>query len=134
MNILYGVQGTGNGHIARARVMAKAFSKRDDIKVDYLFSGREVSKYFDMDIFGDFKTRNGLTFVTANGEVSKWQTIKQARIGEFVSDIKSLDVSQYDLVLNDFEPVSAWACATPKGTLYLSQSSGGVQLSGAQNG
>jgi UDP:flavonoid glycosyltransferase YjiC (YdhE family) len=37
MKILYGVQGTGNGHISRARLMADAFSRRNDVEVDYLF-------------------------------------------------------------------------------------------------
>ncbi|RYY10146.1 MAG: glycosyl transferase [Cytophagaceae bacterium] len=30
--------------------------------------------------------------------------------GEFVHDVRQLPVQDYDLVLNDFEPVSAWAC------------------------
>ncbi|MEZ9793074.1 glycosyltransferase family protein, partial [Vibrio splendidus] len=43
MKILYGVQGTGNGHIARARAMAVAF-RQQNIDVDFLFSGRDQSK------------------------------------------------------------------------------------------
>ncbi len=39
MKILYGIQGTGNGHITRARVMASCF-KELGIDVDYVFSGR----------------------------------------------------------------------------------------------
>lgn len=109
MKILYGVQGTGNGHIARARVMANALAKRDDIEVDYLFSGREANGYFDMQPFGDYQTLQGLTFVTAKGAVKKWQTFKSANLGRLFNDIKALDLSGYDLVLNDFEPVSAWA-------------------------
>lgn len=109
MKILYGVQGTGNGHIARARVMAKAFSNRSDVTADFVFSGRDPEKYFDMDIFGDYRTLTGLTFITQNGSVSQWQTVKQAKIGRFIKDIKSMDLSGYDLVLNDFEPVTAWA-------------------------
>ena len=38
MKLLYGVQGTGNGHIARARIMAAALSQRSDIDVDFVFS------------------------------------------------------------------------------------------------
>jgi len=34
MKILYGVQGTGNGHISRARVMSKAL-KQQNIDVDF---------------------------------------------------------------------------------------------------
>lgn len=109
MKILYGVQGTGNGHIARARVMAKAFSARADVAVDFLFSGRAPEQYFDMQVFGDYQTRDGLTFITAKGAVSRWQTVKQAKLRRFIKDVRGLDLSSYDLVLNDFEPVSAWA-------------------------
>ncbi|HFF2915998.1 TPA: glycosyltransferase family protein, partial [Vibrio cholerae] len=41
MKILYGVQGTGNGHIARSRAMCAAL-KQQQVDVDYLFSGRPV--------------------------------------------------------------------------------------------
>ena len=50
MKLLYGVQGTGNGHIARARIMAAALAKRSDVEVDFVFTGREPDKYFDMDV------------------------------------------------------------------------------------
>ena len=49
MRLLYGVQGTGNGHIARARIMAAALAQRDDINVDFVFTGRPPEKYFDME-------------------------------------------------------------------------------------
>lgn len=109
MKVLYGIQGTGNGHITRARVMANAFATRNDVHVDYLFSGREPNKYFDMEIFGDYQTRTGLTFVSQNGAISHWKTIASAKPLTLIRDINRLDLSGYDLVLNDFEPISAWA-------------------------
>lgn len=109
MKILYGVQGTGNGHITRARVMARTFANQQDVQVDYLFTGREQDKYFDMEIFGEFQTRRGLTFHHKNGSISKWLTLRNTRPGQFIKDVRDLDLSGYDLVLNDFEPVSAWA-------------------------
>lgn len=108
MKILYGVQGTGNGHTTRARVMAKAF-KKQGVEVDYLFSGRAQDAYFDMDDFGEFKALTGLTFVTEKGRVKAAKTVRQAKLFQFYRDVKKLDLSQYDLVFNDFEPVSAWA-------------------------
>lgn len=66
MKILYGVQGTGNGHIARARAMANAL-KAKNVDVDFLFSGREGDKYFSMEAFGDYQTRHGLTFSVNRG-------------------------------------------------------------------
>lgn len=109
MKILYGVQGTGNGHIARARIMAAAMAKRNDIEVDFVFSGRAPENYFDMECFGEYRTFRGLTFITHKGKVSQWQTLKQSRPLELFKDIRELDVSGYDLLLNDFEPVTAWA-------------------------
>lgn len=109
MKILYGVQGTGNGHITRARVMARAFNNTPNIQVDYLFSGRDADKYFDMGVFGNYQTRRGLTFIHSNGSIDKLQTIKSVRPVQFYDDVSSLDLSSYDLVLNDFEPISAWA-------------------------
>src|SRR5690606_32265718 len=56
MKILYGVQGTGNGHITRTRAMARELGKRS-VAVDYLFSGRPADKFFDMEEFGDYRVR-----------------------------------------------------------------------------
>lgn len=114
LRIMYGVQGTGNGHITRARAMAKAFTERSDIQVDYLFSGRPPEKYFDMEVFGDYQTRNGLTFVHSEGSISQVKTVLQARPIQLIKDIRSLDLSGYDLLLNDFEPVTAWAAKQQK--------------------
>ncbi|WP_166422737.1 MJ1255/VC2487 family glycosyltransferase [Paraglaciecola sp. 20A4] len=114
MKILYGVQGTGNGHTTRARVMAKAFSLRKDIQVDYLFSGREKNKYFDMQVFGDFASYRGLSFETRGGKISQYETLKAAKIGELYRDIKTVRAQDYDLIINDFEPISAWAAKLNK--------------------
>ena len=108
MKILYGIQGTGNGHITRARVMANCFKKLA-IDVDYVFSGRGEQDYFDMQEFAQYRHFRGLSFNTKNGQVNSLQTLKNARIGKLITDIKSLNVKQYDFVLNDFEPISAWA-------------------------
>jgi uncharacterized protein (TIGR00661 family) len=89
--------------------MAKALNKRNDVEVDYLFSGREKSKYFDMEVFGQFQTRHGLTFSTSNGSINRWGTFRSAKILSFLNDIKNLELGSYDLLINDFEPVSAWA-------------------------
>lgn len=108
MKILYGIQGTGNGHITRARVMAQSF-KLQGIEVDYFFSGRAKDCYFDMEGFGNYRSCKGLTFSSVDGQVSRYQTLKQARLCQLVKDINSLDLKPYDLVFNDFEPITAWA-------------------------
>lgn len=108
MKILYGVQGTGNGHLTRARVMAKAF-KEKGIEVDWIFSGREKNGFFDMEIFGDYQVYRGMTFVTEHGKINFIKTAMQTNIRQFFDDIKKVNVENYDLIFNDFEPVSAWA-------------------------
>lgn len=108
MKILYGVQGTGNGHIARARAMCSKLAEQG-LEVDYLFSGRDASKYFSMEQFGDYQTRHGLSFVTDRGKVSLQKTLVTNNLVRFHREVADLDLSDYDLILNDFEPVSAWA-------------------------
>lgn len=108
MKILYGVQGTGNGHIARARAMAKCLASQG-LEVDYLFTGRDDKQYFSMESFGDYQTRAGLSFVTQNGRLNLGKTLLNNNLWHFYRDVNQLDLSKYDLLLNDFEPVSAWA-------------------------
>lgn len=108
MKILYGVQGTGNGHIARARAMSEAF-KVHDVQVDFLFSGRAPEKYFSMESFGDYQTRRGFSFITEKGSVNYVKTALNSNFIQFLKEVNQLDLSPYDLVINDFEPVSAWA-------------------------
>lgn len=108
MRILYGVQGTGNGHLSRARAMAEAFHD-SPLQVDYLFSGRPRERYFDMECFGNFHLRRGLTFVNIDGRVDYLRTVLGNNYLGFVRDVFRLDLEPYDLILTDFEPVTAWA-------------------------
>lgn len=108
MKILYGVQATGQGHISRARAMAESLS-RYPVEVDWLFSGRERDKLFDMEPFGDFLHRRGLTFTTRAGRIRHRRTAMDNNLPQFLRDIWQLRIKDYDLVVTDFEPVSAWA-------------------------
>ena len=113
MKILYAVQATGNGHIVRAREMAAAF-KKHDIQVDWLFSGRANSAYFDMQAFGNFKSFRGLSFNVKNNRLNFIKTMFNADFIRFYRDIKSINLDQYDLLINDFEPITAWAAKSHK--------------------
>lgn len=108
MKILYGVQGTGNGHITRARVMSKELVAAG-IEVDYLFSGRSATDYFDMDCFVSKKFRRGLTFQLEKGSVKYFRTAIKNNLPNFYQDVQGLDLNGYDCVLTDFEPITAWA-------------------------
>ena len=108
MNILYGVQATGQGHISRARALAEAF-RRHDINVTWLLSGRPRDQLFDMAIFGDYEHRQGLTFVTEAGRLRYRKTAIGNNLLQFTRDVAALDLSCFDLVVTDYEPITAWA-------------------------
>jgi uncharacterized protein (TIGR00661 family) len=108
MKAFYGIQGTGNGHITRGRIMARELQAAG-IDVTYQFTGRPQDKFFDMEIFNGYQWRKGLTFSTKNGKINHIKTVLQSKPLHFLRDIKQLDLSGYDLVICDFEPVTAWA-------------------------
>ncbi len=108
MRILYGIQGTGNGHITRARAMASEFDKAG-LAVDFLVSGRPRDQLFDMGGFGDFRHRDGLTFAVSDGRIRPLATMVKARPLAFLRDIRRLELERYDLVITDYEPITAWA-------------------------
>lgn len=109
MKIFYGVQGTGNGHLSRARAMARALGHYPGVQVDWLFSGRQRDAYFDMALFDDFQCRRGLTFHANAGHLQPLKTLQHAGLLTLHRDIKTLDLSGYDLVISDYEPVTARA-------------------------
>ncbi|MBK6266454.1 glycosyl transferase [Marivirga sp. S37H4] len=106
MKILYAIQGTGNGHISRARDIIPVLKNYG--KLEILISGSQSD--VDLGFPVDFQF-HGLSFVFGKkGGIDFLQTFRQARIIRFFKDLISLNISQYDLVINDFEPLSAWAC------------------------
>ena len=109
MKIFYGVNGVGNGHLTRARVMAKEL-QRIGAAVTYLFSGREQSKYFDMEIFGDCLYKEGMKFSITNGSINPVKTIVGNDFIQLFKDIKSLNLDDYDVILTDYEPITSWYC------------------------
>ncbi|WP_432460164.1 MULTISPECIES: MJ1255/VC2487 family glycosyltransferase [unclassified Agarivorans] len=107
MRILYGVQGTGNGHITRARLLCAALKQRG-IKLDVLMSGR-VGALPEVPEFDDYRAVKGISFYHHGGKIDRWETLKNLSLKQFRKDVTGLDLSAYDLLINDFEPVSAWA-------------------------
>jgi len=108
MRILVGVQGTGNGHISRCSALAEAF-KHTSATVDFLVSGRSRAALFDMEQFGDYQWREGLTFQVSRGRINIPQTLQQNQWRTFWQDTHALALHRYDLIVSDYEPVTAWA-------------------------
>lgn len=109
MKILYGIQSLGNGHMARARILAPALTQAG-FEIDFLFSGRDSSAYFDMEIFGEnCRYRSGFSISFNRGKVKDIDTFIKNRHFQFAHDIATLDLDPYDFVLSDCEPITAWA-------------------------
>lgn len=105
MKILYAIQGTGNGHVSRAREIIPHLKKYGNL--DLLISGTQADIGLDEEVKFRF---NGLGFVFGkNGSVDFKETWRRFHSLEFLSDIKNLPVHDYDVVINDFEPVTAWS-------------------------
>jgi uncharacterized protein (TIGR00661 family) len=110
LKILYAIQGTGNGHISRAREVVPLLQRYGEL--DLLVSGTEA----EMALSQPLKYRfHGFSFVFGNrGGVDKWATYKLMNLRQLWHDMHQVPLKQYDLIINDFEPVTAWACRLQK--------------------
>lgn len=105
MNVLYAIQGTGNGHLSRASEFLPALRKR--VNLDVLISGTNADVCINHPITYRF---NGLSYAFGKtGGIDYWKTFQSLRIRQFFHDVRSLPVHKYDLVISDYEPVSSWA-------------------------
>lgn len=106
MKILYAIQGTGNGHISRAREIVPLLQQHGDVEL--LISGTQADVKLSQQVNYQL---HGFSFIFGKkGGVDHYQTWKSMNLPRFVSDIRKLPLKNYNLILNDFEPVTAWAC------------------------
>ena len=108
LKILYGIQGTGNGHIARTRALLPAL-KNKDVEIDFVFSGRPEKDFFDMQGYGNYRVFRGLTLIYNRGRLEIMKTLLANNLFTFIGDVISLNTTNYDLVISDFEPITAWS-------------------------
>lgn len=110
MKILFAIQGTGNGHLSRARDIYPELAKYGTVEV--LVSGIQA------DVSAPFPVKYrlyGMSFIFGKkGGVDIWDTARKLKLFQLIKDIRQFPVEQYDLVINDFEPVSSWACKLKK--------------------
>lgn len=106
MKILYAIQGTGNGHISRAREIIPHLLNYGE--VDVLVSGTQAE--VNLPYLITYKKHGvGFTFGKKGG-VDFTKSIKQLRPFTFAKDVFTFPVNKYNLIINDFEPITAWAC------------------------
>lgn len=104
MKILYGINGTGNGHITKSLEVISQLEKEGH-EVDILISGSNKN----LDINHEVKfQKKGFSFEYKNGSIDFYSTLKSSNIRQFIKDLK-LDINSYDKIVTDFEPITAWA-------------------------
>tara|TARA_R100001143_G_scaffold52481_1_gene47628 strand:- start:11764 stop:12798 length:1035 start_codon:yes stop_codon:yes gene_type:complete len=110
MKILYGIQGTGHGHISRAREILPLLSEKAE--VDVIISGYNCHMKLDST---DVIQKRGLSLAyDSRGSVSYLKTALQLKPITFIQDVQSINPTNYDLVISDYEPVTAWASLNSK--------------------
>lgn len=110
MKILYGIQLTGNGHITRSIQIIKSL-KEIGCEVDIITSGSNSQLELPYEVKSRYK---GLSFLyNRSGGIDWIKTIVSLGLIQFLKDIE-YDASGYDIVVSDFEPISAWSARKHK--------------------
>jgi uncharacterized protein (TIGR00661 family) len=105
MKVLYAIQGTGNGHLSRAEDIVPYLRKR--CQVDILVSGTQSQLTPSFSI--DYQLR-GMSFMSSKkGKVDIIKTAVNTNFFKFFKEISQFPAKKYDLIISDFEPISAWS-------------------------
>jgi uncharacterized protein (TIGR00661 family) len=124
MNILYAIQGTGNGHLSRAVDIIPELRKYG--KLDLFVSGAQAEVTLPYPV--KYKSK-GLSFYFGKaGGINFLKTFQKNSSKEVIKEINAFPVEKYDLIVNDFEAISAWA-SRKKGVRCVSLSHQSALLS-----
>jgi uncharacterized protein (TIGR00661 family) len=110
MKILYAIQATGNGHISRAMELLPYLKEYGSI--DIFLSGANSSLALNAPI--KYRSRGLSLYYTCNGGLDYWQLLRSFQPMRIRQEVRDLPVEKYDLVINDFEYITAAACAKKK--------------------
>lgn len=106
MKILYAIQGTGNGHIARAEDIVPILRQYGDL--DLFISGAQADIKLPYPI--KYKSKGLSFYFGKSGGVDLIKTFRKNSSKDVYKEINRFPVEKYDVVINDFEPITAWAC------------------------
>ena len=105
MKILYAIQGTGNGHLSRAVDIIPELQKYGELDLFVSGAQAEISLPYPV----KFKSKGLSFYFGKSGGIDFYKTFQQNSSKEVVKEINEFPVEKYDLIVNDFEPISAWA-------------------------
>jgi uncharacterized protein (TIGR00661 family) len=106
VKILYAIQGTGNGHIARAEDIIPELKAYGEL--DLFVSGAQADLRLKHPV--KYKSKGLSFYFGKQGGVDLVKTFRQNSSKSVYEEVRNFPVEKYDLVINDFEPITAWAC------------------------
>lgn len=107
MKILYAVQATGNGHISRAIELMPYLEKLGE--VDVMLSGANAT--LNAPFYVKYRSKGLSLFYSKCGGLHYRRMWQENSLFRAYREAKALPVENYDLVLNDFDFITAKACA-----------------------
>lgn len=106
MKIFYAVQATGNGHISRAHELYPYLQELGE--VDVMISGSNATLKAEFPV--TFRSAGISLFYNDCGGLHFGKSFQNAKIFSALKDSNALPLEKYDLILNDFDFVTAYAC------------------------
>ncbi len=106
LKILYAVQATGNGHIARATELYPYLTKYG--QVDFFLSGNNYSLSSTLPI--KYRSKGLSLFYRNDGKLDYFKIIFQTNFLKLYQEAKKLPVQHYDIVISDFEFITYLSC------------------------
>lgn len=105
MKILYAIQGTGNGHLSRAIDVVPELKKYG--KLDLFVSGAQAEVTLPFPV--KYKSKGLSFYFGKSGGIDFLKTFQRNSSKDVIREINSFPVEDYALIVNDFEPITAWA-------------------------
>ena len=106
MKILYAIQATGNGHIARAMELMPYLEQYGT--VDIFLSGSNSNLNCTLPV--KYRSKGVSLFYGNRGGVDYLKMLKEFSPVRIYKEAKELPVEKYDIVINDFECITSLAC------------------------
>jgi uncharacterized protein (TIGR00661 family) len=106
MRILYGIQGTGNGHITRSMQVIEVLRSEYGVEVDVLVSGSQ--NRMSHLLSPKYNFRGFSLSHDKKGRVKYAKTFFSSDLLGFMDDLREVPFKEYDTVISDFEPITAY--------------------------
>jgi uncharacterized protein (TIGR00661 family) len=105
MKILYAIQGTGNGHLSRAVDIIPELQQYGQL--DLFVSGAQAEVTLPYPV--KYRSKGLSFYFGKTGGINFYKTFQKNSSRQVIKEINDFPVEKYDLIVNDFEPISAWA-------------------------